>query len=497
MSILKEAIKLIKESDPAKIEEILNNMTKKNVNFENLNNHELNPTFMDVLPIIPNPHNLGKNSDPLSLIYSQFVSNTDIPPALPVFSFLSYLSAFAVNNNIMYKHPTSPADYLNTWTLILAPSGSAKTLSSKVIEKSIPKNIDDEPMITPNFEGADGSAAFVAELAKAEKKIDNFGKPIQPIFWIEDEYSQFMKKLMPNGSMVETRKIMLKIHDNDKAKRITKKETVETESLVMSALFLNTIDSFARNFDQESINDGLGRRHNFIYAERSKKTTATYDLEKVVNSLKPTFDKFFTKVKTNIIYTYSPECREIYDHFYMVYKEKFDEILGPETNGTFFRTYFMLAWKYAAIFHMLLEEKGTVIQPKSFDYGIKVSLMFLTSIKRFIDYKIDLNSGAKAVRKEYLNKRADKELNNLDKYKEYLLDNPEISLRDFNRKFTFKKADSLKIIKTIKANNMIKYHPLFDVLAKEEAKIKTSKPRAKKTTSEAFFDDDTSIFDKI
>jgi len=497
MNILKEAIKLIKEKDPKKIEEILNNMKGNNVNFENLNNYELNPSFMDVLPIIPNPHNLGKNTDPLSLIYSQFVANTDIPPALPVFSFLSYLSAFTVNNNIMYKHPTSPADYLNTWTLILAPSSSAKTLSSKLIEKSIPKNLDGEPMITPNFEGADGSAAFVAELAKAEKKIDNFGKPIQPIFWIEDEYSQFMKKLMPGGSMVETRKVMLKIHDNEKAKRITKKETVETESLVMSALFLNTIDSFARNFDQESINDGLGRRHNFIYAERSKKATATYDRDDIVNSLKPNFDKFFSRVKTNIIYTYSPECREIYDHFFIVYKEKFDEILGEETNGTFFRTYFMLAWKYAAIFHMLLEEKGTEIQPKCFDYGIKVSLMFLTSIKRFLDYKIDLKSGAKEVRNSYLKNRAVKELSNLDKYRDFLLDNPEITLRDFNRKYNMKKADSLKIIKTVKANNLIKYHPLFDVLEKEEEKAKSTKPRAKKTTSQAFFDDDTGIFDKI
>jgi hypothetical protein len=36
-------------------------------------------------------------------------------------------------------------------------------------------------MIKPNFEGADGSAAFISELAKAEKKIDNF----------ENQYSRF------------------------------------------------------------------------------------------------------------------------------------------------------------------------------------------------------------------------------------------------------------------------------------------------------------------
>lgn len=437
--------------------------------------HEVNINFIDVLPIIPNPHNLGisKDIDPLSLIYSNFVSETDIPPALPVFSFLSYLSAFSVNNNIMYKHPTSPADYLNTWTLILAPSGAAKTLSSSIIEKAIPKDIEEKPMIRTNFEGADGSAAFISELSKAEKKIDNFGKPIQPIFWIEDEYSQFMKKLMPGGSMVETRKTMLKIHDNDKARRVTKNDIIETESIVMSGLFLNTIDSFARNFDQESINDGLGRRHNFVYAERDdNKVIPTWTIENIIESLKEGLDDFFSTVETNVIYTFSPECRKIYDHFYVVYKDKFDKILGEETNGTFFRTYFMLSWKYSAIYHILLKEPGTEVQAKTFDYGIKVSLMFLSSIKRFLDYKIDLKSGAKEVRREYLNKRAEKETSNIEKYKDFLLNNAEITLRDFNRKYNLKKADSLKIIKTIRENKLIKYHPLFDVLAKEEAKKK-------------------------
>ncbi|MGU0131853.1 hypothetical protein [Klebsiella pneumoniae] len=98
--------------------------------------------------------------------------------------------------------------------------------------------------------------------------------------------------------------------------------------------------------------------------------------------------------------------------------------------------------------------------------------MFLSSIKRFLDYKVDLKSGAKEVRKEYLKKAAEKELNNLQKYKDFLLDNVEITLRDFNRKFSLKKVESLKVLKTIRENKLIKYHPLFEVLAKEEAKAK-------------------------
>ena len=111
-------IRLKKVFNLTEEEIVLTNEIAEAINKEpKVETHEVNINFIDVLPIIPNPHNLGlsENIDPLSLIYSKFVSETDIPPALPIFSFLSYLSAFSVNNNIMYKHPTSPADYLNTW----------------------------------------------------------------------------------------------------------------------------------------------------------------------------------------------------------------------------------------------------------------------------------------------------------------------------------------------------------------------------------------------
>ena len=55
----------------------------------------------------------------------------------------------------------------------------------------------------------------------------------------------------------------------------------------------------------------------------------------------------------------------------------------------------MLSWKYAAIYHILLKEEGTEIQAKSFDYGIKSFINVFIQYKRFLDYKVDLKSGAK------------------------------------------------------------------------------------------------------
>ena len=79
-------------------------------------------------------------------------------------------------------------------------------------------------------------AAFISELAKAEKKIDNFETNTAD-FLDRRRILPVYEKLMPGGSMVETRKTMLKIHDNDKARRVTKNDTIETESIVMSGLF--------------------------------------------------------------------------------------------------------------------------------------------------------------------------------------------------------------------------------------------------------------------
>lgn len=194
--------------------------------------------------------------------------------------------------------------------------------------------------------------------------------------------------------MTETRKTMLKAYDKDKVSRITKADTIETESIVMSGLFINTIDSFVRNFSKESISDGLGRRHNFLVAERSDRKIPTWELEEIESLLKENFDKFFSNIKTNVLYTFDPACREIYDRYFLIYEKKYEELLGQEMCGVFFRTYFMLSWKYSVLFHIITNQPGLEIKANMFDFGIKTSLMFLDSIKKFLDYKVDVQSGA-------------------------------------------------------------------------------------------------------
>ncbi|MEY7830618.1 hypothetical protein AB9D79_12450, partial [Escherichia coli] len=84
--------------------------------------------IFEIMSLIPKPFltkKTEKEADILSVIYNKFLENTEIPCALPVFSFFSFLSAFCVKNNITYSIPLSDdVNPLDTWITVLAPSGS-------------------------------------------------------------------------------------------------------------------------------------------------------------------------------------------------------------------------------------------------------------------------------------------------------------------------------------------------------------------------------------
>jgi diguanylate cyclase (GGDEF)-like protein len=108
----------------------------------------------DILTIIENPFFNKKGIDVPSLLFHRFYNNTEVPIALPLFSFYSILSAWCVMNKTTYRVPLAgdrPYE-LDTWVMALAPSGSAKTLSIGEVLKMIPMNPETaEPIIEPNF----------------------------------------------------------------------------------------------------------------------------------------------------------------------------------------------------------------------------------------------------------------------------------------------------------------------------------------------------------
>lgn len=419
-------------------------------------NNKSEDDFLDVLNIIPNPlitESDKEKSDVLSVIFYNFFKNTEIPIALPVFSFLSFLSAFCVKNNITCRIPKTISDtYLDTWVTVLAPSGSAKTMSNSLISKVIPKNINDEKVIENNFLKPSGPAKFIEDLAGLPETIDG---DHQWGFWTEDEVAQMFKRIENVGHpMSELREFLLKIHNHDKLVRRTKLEEVETKKLLMTLYFINTFESFADTISIESVTDGLIRRLNIIIAnkdERSHTTYALYDFDKILDTtLANKMEELFFSMDANTNFTFSKDCVEAYETYYKLYWDKrYYKILPDKEN--FYRTYMMESWKYAIFHHLIMHKSGTEVQKDSLAWGMRISLLFADSMKTFMDRKIK-------------QKDVDRMKVKADKYYDYLIENPEITMRDFTRKFNMKKEQALLILEGFKNSGHIKNHILFKQL---------------------------------
>lgn len=427
----------------------LNNKALDLVNEEDL---------FEIMALIPQPFIVDEKDpklDALSLIYNKFLENTEIPLTLPIFSFLSFLSAYCVKSNITYTLPLSDdRSPLDTWITILAPSGSAKTFSNSQIKKVIPKDLNGEKLIEQNFIKPNGPAKFIEELSSLPETKDGRS---QWGFWIEDEVSQMFKQVEQIGSpLSEIKEYLLKAYDHEKLTRKSKKETFETKNIILTLLFINTFESYVNNISNESMTDGLMRRFNLIYTEKDKKRNFTdfalYDIKKIRDdTLEEKLSDLFFSIKEDINYTFSDNCFKLYQKYFKIFWErKYKNILTDKEN--FYRTYMMQSWKFAVFYHLILKRSGTEIQADCLIYGMKISLLFANSMKKFFDFKINKVS----------EKKKEKRKSDLTKYMNYLKNNEDIKLRDFCRKFNIKKAESISILTSLKCAGLT--HNLIDEL---------------------------------
>ena len=452
----------LKEFNESKFGQFFNNQKLKEQELTYLNNKALDivneEDLFEIMSLIPQPFitEENKNVDVLSLIYNNFLENTEIPLTLPIFSFLSFLSAFCVKNEITYTIPLSDEKSpLDTWITILAPSGSAKTFSNSQIKKVIPVGIDGKKVIESNFVKPNGPAKFIEELSNLPETKNGEN---QYGFWIEDEVSQMFKQVEQIGSpLSEIKEYLLKAYDHEKLTRKSKKESIETKGIILTLLFINTFESYANNISNESMTDGLMRRFNLIYTEKDSERDFTdyslYNLKKIRDeTLQDKISELFNSIKPDQNFTFSDNCFKLYQKYFKIFwHRKYKNILPEKEN--FYRTYMIQSWKFAVFYHLILKREGTEIQGDCLIYGMKISLLFANSVKKFFDFK--LNAKLTPKKKEKI--KVD-----FTKYIEYLNENTDITLRTFCRKFNLKKADSISILKSLECNNY--QHKLIEEL---------------------------------
>jgi hypothetical protein len=397
----------------------------------------------DIINLIDNPFIDRKSNDVLSMLFHRFYSNSDIPLTLPVFSMLAFISGWLVKNKTSYLVPLDPKPKeLATWVMALAPSGAAKTLSSGVIEESIPREHGtNEPVIKTNFNKPNGPAAFVQNLAGLEN-----GRGL----WIQDEASQMLQQIETfNSPMSQVREHLLNMKDNKKIVWQNSKMKTETENIAITTLFINTIDGMARTISEDSFRDGIVRRYQFAMAsndDRKMTDFTRYDLSKVIDdTVKNELEEVFNQDVYEKRYTFNKFATALFDKMFVIFWERQYEkwLVGCEN---IYRTHLMESWKYAIFHHIIHKKSGTVIDEESMEWGLKVVMFLLNSFRAFVLYRVKSN-------KDFNLDKAKSKMENIIDYIRVNEQKPDFGVRAVCRKFTLKKEDFLLTLESIRLNN--------------------------------------------
>lgn len=420
----------------------LNNLTKNFLDSVIFHNQGL--PISDVLSIIESPFIDRKDNDILSQLFHKFYIATDIPVALPVFCFLGLLSALCVKNKTKYIIPYTQKSYeLATWVMCLAPSGSSKTLAMDKIIDLIP-DVDGEKLIENNFEEANGPAAFVQSLQDLP---DGRG------FWFQDEASQMFKAMETVGHpMADIRKTLLKIKDHKEITWKNKKETIKTDRIVITQLFINTIDSMAKAISDESMKDGIIRRYtiadcqNLDDKNRHFTDRALYDFEALDENLTNEFAQVLSQDIADTTYKFTVACKVLYEKMFKIFwSNQYEKFMTGSEN--IYRTYMMEAWKYAVFHHLIHKKEGYVVDENSMQWALKVVMFLLNSFQSFIKYRAT---------KGMCDVSPAIEANKLEKFINFIKENENkkgFGIRAFCRKFTIKKEEAIRMLRSIQTHN--------------------------------------------
>jgi len=339
----------------------------------------------DILTLVDNPFIDSPTNDVVSLLFCRFFENTDAHPGLAIFSFLSMLSAWCVQNKATCLVPmTSTPAELAVWLMLLAGTGENKSLTTRILSNSLPKNLaTGRPIVESNFIQPVSNKSLFEQIRDLP---DHRG------FWKQDEGGQFIRQLDNlNGPHAQTKQSLLLLKDNDPVPYAVggRKEVVENAVLVV--LMINTMESMVGAVSPASMYDGMFRRFTVASAVREEndggiefEKAALYNLLTVNdNALSKEMEAVFSQPIQNAAFTFSPPCVSLYQKTFEVFwTRQFKRfLLGQKT---YFRTYMMESWKYAVFHHIIHKKQGHVVDEYSLQWGLKVSMYMLNSLQTFI-----------------------------------------------------------------------------------------------------------------
>lgn len=300
----------------------------------------------------------------LDSILREFYRNTNIPLEIPFATFLHYISGYLVGKEVKIKYGNHETE-MDFWSIVLAKSGAGKTWTEVQIADGL-KDVDVPILPT----GSASAATFIEKLSRKPRAL-----------FIRDEMLQFLKQMdIEGGPQSEMKDYLLRIYDNQKIERDTKKESFVVEKPVLSFLGFNALASFVEGLSGESLVDGFAQRFSYMIARpdpaRPFENYPVWTVDKT--DWRKRFDEMLDNVQPVYIANSGAEKK---------FSDLFKEIIGNvDIEESFYRRIMWRAHKYAVIYHIIRgESKNPVISDEDYGWAARLIEMQMVDAAELIE----------------------------------------------------------------------------------------------------------------
>lgn len=299
----------------------------------------------------------------LERVVSIFSKETDIPLEIPFFTVLHLISGELLKREITINYrgkKINPA----LWTVLLASSGSGKSLTVNFLEKISGLKTFPEPA---------SAAKFIEDLSEFNNSL-----------WIRDEFAHLLKNIDQQAYMAELRDYLLRLYDNKPIERRTKKEHVIIEKPVLSIFGLTVWETFCKNVSAESMLDGFAQRFSYVIAKYDEKKLPRdypwYAIDQYGEQLKARYSKLTANIKHKE-YTVTQDAIIAFD-------DAFTLLFGIKDANkiptSFYRRILYSSIKYAAIYHLLLGKYNNAIDGEDIAWAARACKLHLNDVYELI-----------------------------------------------------------------------------------------------------------------
>lgn len=311
------------------------------------------PTLDDCIP---------KNSI-LEAVDRYFWEYTDMPRELPFFYVMHYVLASLLQRGVEI-HKGKQVILPDMWTVVVARSGSGKTLSQKQLDLAMGGGIR-------LFPDAKTSLQFLTNLRDHRLGL-----------YIKDEFAQFLKDVTKDSSMQNVRDYLLRTYDNANIEHTTTVSSVSVEKSAISILGYTPTKTLKTYLTQEMLLDGFAQRFSFCVAEQDDRPIiGDYDFDQLAEQVAPHW-KRITQTPPHPVYKVSQEARGVFNHVVgeIVTKAREEDIDDSFSRRLAFNTY-----KYGLAYHILSGKTDDVIGPEDLAQGAKLVALHLLNLRKVLD----------------------------------------------------------------------------------------------------------------